>query len=74
MKGIRTLLKFAIERYKQTKKDGESTSIISAWNETKNRLAEIQKQQFYNNNEKEFLNSVRTLYYNDKTKKKYDIE
>ena len=74
LKGIHTLLKFTVEKYKEAVLNKESESVIHAWFETKEKVAQIQKQQFYTLAEKEFLNGVRRLYYTHKTVKKYDLD
>lgn len=74
LKGIHTLLKFTVEKYKEAVIKKESESVIHAWFDTKEKIAQIQKQQFYTQAEREFLNGVRRLYYTHKTVTKYDLD
>lgn len=59
-KGIKTLLNYAITQYK---KQGFGTIERDEWHVIKERLAQIQRQQFYSREDKDFLNNMRNLYY-----------
>lgn len=60
LKAIHILLKFAIDQYK---KQSVGSDGRNEWLTIKDRLAEIQRQQFYNNEERDFLNNIRMLYF-----------
>lgn len=64
-KGIKVLLNYAISQYK---KQRFGSTERNEWHLTKERLAQIQKQQFYSKEDKVFLNKIRTNYYEQKYK------
>ncbi len=65
LKAIHILLKFAIDQYK---KQRFGSSDRNEWHLIKERLAEIQKHQFYSKEDKIFLNKIRGIYYEQKYK------
>jgi hypothetical protein len=60
LKGIHILLKFAIDQYKKQPVGSDGRN---EWLTIKDRLADIQRHQFYNNDERDFLNKIRMLYF-----------
>ncbi len=64
-KGIKALLTYAILEYK---KQRFGSTERNEWHLIKERLAEIQKQQFYSREDKIFLNKIRATYYEQKYK------
>ena len=71
LNGIQLLLKYSIDEYKNAK---PNTDEKDSWYNTKEKLAQIQRNQFYTEEEKKFLNTIRDLYYLSKWKKKYNIK
>ena len=61
-KGIKILLEWSIEKYQKT----SSPIAKQMWYQRKEFLAELQRSQFYTENDKEEYNTIRKLYFLDK--------
>ena len=61
-KGIKILLEWSIKKYEKT----SSPIAKQMWYQRKEFLAELQRSQFYTENDKEEFNTIRKLYFLDK--------